>query len=310
MALVDRIMLFVSGWVVVQNERRGLRVYDSFGNNIGISTLSNNTYANTSAGPGAVVIPWKMLRIGLQYAPIWDYNYNYYYEHRDDFYQITRIEEQSYDGYAHAISPMLSFTYKVFSIGFAGAFLTGTLRSEEKVIIPQIADTVYQEEIDFSGNKARIGLSIFPSLNFRIAYTYQHEYELDDVDFIYPAIHSLAIMYRPPGKIPTKFMGQVDLEMWDESILLYKFGVEHMILGRYALRYGFCIFPDYEQPAIWTTNLTVGFGIISEKYLLDIGYGYGKRDYQNSDFDAFDVGNNYKFDETTNQFLISVGVYF
>jgi hypothetical protein len=117
-------------------------------------------------------------------------------------------------------------------------------------------------------------------------------------------------MYGPPGKVPTKFVAQVDMEMWDENIFSYKFGVEHMILNRYRLRYGFCIFPDYEQPVIWTTNLTVGFGIVSERYMLDIGYGYGKRDYQAFDFETFDVGNNYRFDETTNNLLISAGIYF
>ncbi len=310
MALVDKIALFLSGWMVVQNERRGLRVYDQFGNNIGVSTVSNNTYTTTFAGPAAIIVPWKMVRIGLQYAPIWDYNYYYYYEHRDDFYQITRIDEQSHDGYGYAISPRLSFTYRFMSVGVEGSFITGTIRSEEKVIIPQIADTVHQEEKQFNGNTVRIGLSFFPSLNFRFAYTFQHEYELNDVDFAYPAVHSLAIMYGPPGKIPTKFVAQADMETWDENIFLYKFGVEHMMLGKYRLRYGFCIFPDYRQPAIWTTNLTVGFGIVSDRYIFDIGYGYGKRDYQDTDFDLFDVGNNYRFDETTNNLLISAGVYF
>ena len=310
MALIDRIALNLSGWVVVQNERRGLRVYDSFGNNIGISTLSNNTYTNIFAGPSAVIIPWKMVRVGLQYAPIWDYNYYYYHEHRDDFYQITRIEEQSYDGYVHALSPMLSFTYKFLSIGVQGSFITGTLRSEDKLIIPQIADTIHQEETNFSSNKAKIGLAFFPSLNFRMAYTFQQEYELEEIGFTYPTAHSFAVMYGPPGKIPTKFVAQVDMEMWDENIFSYKFGVEHLILSRYRLRYGFCIFPDYEQPVIWTTNLTVGFGITTEKYVFDIGYSYGKRDYQASDFDLIDVDNDYRFDETTNNLLISTGIYF
>jgi hypothetical protein len=156
----------------------------------------------------------------------------------------------------------------------------------------------------------KVGCAIAPSLNLRIGYTYRAAYDLADAGFSYPDAHALAIMYQPPGRIPTKFVGQVELEMWDENVLIYKFGVEHMIMGRYALRYGFCIFPDYEERAIWTTNLTVGAGATMGRYFLDIGYGYGKRDYLNADFQTFDVGTNYKFDETTHNFLVTTGISF
>ena len=310
MGLIASRRVYASGWITVQNERRGLRVYDSFGNNIGIRTVTNNTSTGVSAGPSTVVVPFKMLRLGLQYAPVWDYNYYYRYEQRDDFYQLIRIDEQTHGGYAHSFTPLLGFQYRFVSVGAAYSILRGTWSGENRVIIPGMEDSIDVAETQFDGSRLRVGCAIVPSLHFRIGYTYCAAYDLADVEFTYPDVHALAIMYQPPGRIPTKFIGQVELEMWDENILIYKVGVEHMIMGRYALRYGFCIFPDYEERAIWTTNLTVGVGATMGRYFLDIGYGYGKRDYLNSDFQTFDVGTNYKFDETTHNFLVTTGISF
>jgi hypothetical protein len=310
MGFVDARQIFASGGLAIQNERRGLRVYDSFGNNIGIRTVTNNTSTNAGVGPSAIVIPLKMLRFGVQYAPIRDYNYYYQYEQRDDFYQLIRIDEQSHQGYAQAFSPMFSFKYAFINVGVAYSVIRGNWSQENRVIIPGIDDSLYTEEVQLNGNQAKIGVAIMPSLNLRLGYTYQVPYDLEDAGLSYPDVHALAIMYQPPGRIPTKFVGQVEIEMWDEEIVIYKVGVEHMIMGRYALRYGFCIFPDYEQRAIWTTNLTFGFGASIGRYFFDIGYGYAKRDYLNSDFQTFDVGVNYKFDETTHNLLISTGLSF
>lgn len=308
--LVNERTLVASGLLALQNERRGLRVYDSYGNNIGISTVTNNTNTKAHIGPSVFIYPYKTLRFGLSYAPVWDYNYYHYYERRDDFYQLVRIEENTYRGYMHAVSPLLGLKYKNLSIGFEYGFLSGQWYQEDKVVIPQIADSVEQQETQFSGNKIRFGASFNPNFNFRFAYTYQHEYEISDLTFAYPSTHILAVMYQPAGRIPTRFVGQVEYEMWEDNVLIYKFGVEHMLVGRYALRYGFCIFPDYGQPAIWTTTLTFGFGLNTELYFFDIGYAYGKRDYLSSDFGTLDVDNNYRFDETTHQFVISTGISF
>lgn len=320
MGLENEKRVSVSGRFAVQNERRGLRVYDSYGNNIGVSTVTNNTAYYPGVGSSSIVFPLKTLRVGLSYAPVWNYDYYYRYEQRDDFYQIVRVDELSHRGNAYSISPMLSFKYGFVNIGVEYGFLVGKWSVEEKVIIPNITDTIETQQTDFNGNMLRVGFVLAPNLNFRFAYTYQHEYELTDLGFSYPTTHSLGIMYQPPGRIPTKFVGQVEVEMWGPAILgffvdakpivIYKIGIEHMLLGKYALRYGFCVFPDYMQRAIWTTNLTLGFGLNAGKFSLDLGYGYGKRDYLNSDFDSFDVGTNYKFDETTHQLLISTGFRF
>ena len=305
----------LSGLLAVQNENRGLRVYDSYGNNIGIATVAKSTGTYFNPGACYFVFPMRMIRLGFQYAPVWDYNYSFREEHRDDFYQIVRIDELTHRGYVQAVSPAVAFSYMFISIGVENAFLLGNRVMEETIIIPQVADTVSREETTLDGNRVKFGISITPALNFRIAYTYQHQYELADAGYEYPQTHSFGVMYQPPGRIPTKFVAQVEAEMWkgikDNNIYVYKVGVEHMILRRYHLRYGFCIFPDYTQSAIWTTNLTLGFGLFAGSYSFDIGYCYGKRDYLAADYYmALDLVENYKFDETTHHFVISTGIQF
>jgi len=314
MGLFQNRAILLTGITTMQNERRGLRVYDSFGNNIGIATVANNTSAYFGPGPCAFVFPLKVLRIGARYAPVWDYNYFYREEHRDDFYQLVRTDEWSYRGYVHAVSPLISLQYKFLSVGLEQGFLFGKWLMERTVIIPNLADSVDQHEATFTGSKTRIGISVVPNINLRFAYTYQHQYELIDEGIDYPATHSVGIMYQPPGRIPTKFVGQIDAEMWqgimDENIFIYRLGVEHLILMKYNLRYGFCIFPDYTQRAIWTTNLTLGFGVKMGGYSFDVGYIYGKRDYLASDFMTLDLSENYKFDETTHHISVSTGIQF
>ncbi|UCD19828.1 MAG: hypothetical protein JSU64_01435 [candidate division WOR-3 bacterium] len=311
MGLYERSTVALSGIAAIQNERRGLRVYDSFGNNIGIATIANNTSTYLNPGPCSFVFPLKGLRVGLRYAPVWDLNYFYREEHRDDFYQLVRTDELSYEGYLQAVSPLLSFTYRFISVGIEHGFLFGEERMERIVIIPDLPDSVERDETDYSGNKTKVGVSIVPSVNLRIAYTYGLEYEFADQDIRYPATHSVGVMYQPPGRIPTKFVGQLDLETWqDEYIYVYRLGVEHSILMKYNLRYGFCIFPDYTQGAIWTTNLTLGFGIKTGMYSFDVGYLYGKRDYLASDFTTLNFTENYKFDETSHHISVTTRIQF
>jgi hypothetical protein len=314
MALFQNRTILLSGMTVIQSERRGLRVYDSFGNNIGIATVANNTSAYFGPGPCAFVFPLKAVRIGLRYAPVWDYNYYYREEHRDDFYQLVRTDEWSYRGYVQAVSPLIGLRYKFVSVGLEQGFLFGKWLMDRTVIIPDLADSVDQEESEFTGSKTRIGILVVPNINFRFGYTYQHQYELIDERIDYPVTHSVGIMYQPPGRIPTKFAGQVDLEMWhgimDENILIYRLGVEHLILMKYSLRYGFCIFPDYTERAIWTTNLTLGFGMKTGEYSFDIGYVYGKRDYLSSDFLTLQLDENYSFNETTHHISVSTRIQF
>ena len=314
MTLFKQRAIRVSGLISVQNEDRGLRVYDSFGNNIGIATVASNTGTYPNPGNCFVVFPFRMLRLGLQYAPVWDYNYTYYEEHRDDFYQIVRIDELTHRGYAHAITPVIALNYKFISIGAGNSFLLGKRTMERTVIIPQLADTVSSEETNLSGNRIKLGATFMPAINFRMSYTYRHKYQLADAGYEYPEVHSFGLMYQPPGRIPTRFVAQVEAEMWDgifsENILIYKIGVEHMILQKYNLRYGFCVFPDYQQDVIWTTNLTLGFGFQTGFYAFDIGYCYGKRDYLASDYAHLELSENYKLDETTHHFMISIGMQF
>ncbi|MBE0432929.1 hypothetical protein IBX73_05615 [candidate division WOR-3 bacterium] len=313
LALFNDKAVFFSGRLAVQSERRGLRVYDSFGNNIGIATLANNTATYAGPGPCAFIFPLRFISFGLQYAPVWDHNYYYREEHRDDFYQLTSIDELSYSGYLNALAPMVSFRYRSISVGLEQDFLFGALQMTRTVIMPD-ADSVYREETELAGRKTRFGASITPSINFRLAYTYQHSYALDNGGDEYPSTHAFGVMYQPPGRIPTRFAGQIEYEIWDElwerNILIYKLGVEHMIQSKYYMRYGFCIFPDYTQAALWTTNLTAGFGLNAGRYSVDLGYAYGKRDYLAGDFPYLDFTSDYVFDETGHHLLITAGVHF
>ena len=315
LAFHDGRSLVVSGRLDVHNERRGLRVYDSYGNNIGIATVANNTATYAGAGSCAFVYALRSVSFGLQYAPVWDHNYNYYEEQRDDFYQLIGTEELSYRGGLNALAPAVAFRYRAFSVGLEQGFLFGAVEMTRTVTAVAIPDSVYREEAQMSGRRTKFGIALAPSVNFRFAYTYQHQYTLDDAGAEYPAVHAIGVMYQPPGRIPTKFAAQVEYEAWSgsygDNILIYKIGVEHMIQNRYYMRYGFCVFPDYQVSSIWTTNLAAGIGMTTGRYFIDLAYAYGKRDYRALDYPSWTwIETDYVFDETSHHLLVSTGVHF
>jgi len=126
----------------------------------------------------------------------------------------------------------------------------------------------------------------------------------------FPEQHALGIMYRPPVRIPTAFFTEIQYEPWDNAVLIYKVGVEHTLMGAYALRYGFCLYPDHIEPSIWTTVLTVGFGIQRSSYHMDIGYALGKRDYMSQHFGNITGTENLHFDEAVSTLMISFSALF
>ena len=313
--LVNKILIFSSAAFISNNEKRGLRVYDSYGNNMGISTISNNSSTNFGLGASSLVIPIKYFRMGFRYLPLWDFSYAYRFEYRDDFYQITQIVEDIYSGSVYSLSPILGLTYKSFSLGFEERFIFGKKSRDYRMITPNADDSLIQSEAKFDGTTTRLGIIFKPNIHFRFAYAFNPDYVLKSSEtgdtLRYSECHSFAMFYQPPGRIPTKFLCGVDYENWTEAIFVYRFGVEHTILARYALRYGFCIFPDYSEGSIWTTALTFGLGINNEDYYLDFGFAYGKRDYSSLDFAAIELDQgNLEFNESTSHFLVSGGFTF
>lgn len=310
--LNDKITLYLNGLIYSGIEKRGLRVYDSYGNNVGVSTIANNHINNVAPGLMALTLPLKFLRLGLRYQPLWDFNYLYYYEYRDDFYQITEIVKDHYNGGVSSAAPIISVSSHFLKIGVEEDFLYGKIEREFKRLFPEGRDSIVNIAHHLDGRRIKWGLLLTPFINLTLGYSYADRYKLksDSGSFIYPGSHTTGIAFQPPNRIPTKFLIEIGYEKWDRPIYVYKFGIEHTIIFKHKLRYGFCLFPDYREPSIWTTNLTLGFGTNIKNYCFDIGFGYGKRNYANTDFGGLDISEKYLFDETLCHLLFSLGLSF
>lgn len=312
MGLSKNVSISVSGALVSANEKRGLRVYDSYGNNIGISTVTNTTFTRPSPSACTFVFPLHFMRTGFQFVPVWDYTYSYHREYRDDFYQVTKIVDREFSGRTYAISPMICLVHSWLNVGVMQRFMYGRRGSREMIIFPDAPDSTTIEEYDLDGMNTQCGLLIAPNIHFRISYMYQFAYRLDAGDLLhgdsFPAQHTIGFMYQPPGRIPTRFLGEVGYETWEDAVFIYKIGVEHTLRTAYALRYGFCLYPDNTQTAVWTTVLTVGCGIRQTHFSADIGYAYGKRDYTSANYSGLEGSENLVFDESLNTFLLSFTV--
>lgn len=309
MGLIQHPSVFVSGGITFFNEKRGLRVYDSYGNNIGISTVTNTSSALASPSACSFVFPFHFLRTGVQFSPVWDYNYSFYREFRDDFYQITRILDQQFSGHTYGVSPMIGISYSWIHAGVMQRFMYGIKNFKEVINYTNGPDSVTTSECDLNGTSTQCGIMLSPGIHIRLSYMYQVSYILENnatmVNDTFPESHGIGFMYQPPGRIPTRFFGQVQYEPWDDPLFLYKVGVEHTLLNTYVLRYGFCLYPDYAQTSIWTTVLTIGFGIQHEHFLVDIGYAYGKRDYATANYSTLGDTENLLFDESMSNLALT-----
>jgi hypothetical protein len=283
-------------------------VYDSYGNNIGISTVTNTSFTHAAPSACTFVFPFKFLRTGFQFFPLWDYTYSYYREYRDDFYQVTKIIDQKYTGRTYTLAPMLGFVYSWIQVGVAQHFMYGEKTRRSSTIYPDGPDTVDMYTIDDNGTTTQCGILLSPGTHVRLSYMYQFSYILDNVNDSFPAQHSVGFMYQPPGRIPTKFFGEVLYETWDDPIFQYRVGIEHTLRNTYILRYGFCVYPDYTEPSIWTTALTIGIGLQQSNFLVDIGYAYGKRDYSSRNYGDLGENENLSFDESINSIVLSFTV--
>jgi len=310
--LIDRISLSITPSYARTSEHRGLRVYDSYGNNIGVSTISKSTDGNIGVAAGAAVIPIKGFRAGFQYAPLWAFDYYYRREYRDDFFQLFRVEIHEYTGSLYSLAPALSFAYKFLSIGIREDFIQGNKDALITIVKPDLPDSVIQQNESFEGKLTRAGIMIKPNEHLALAYSYSSEHSVDCKETAlrlnYPASHTIGCSYQPAARIPTRFYGEYCREMWSNALNIYKIGIEHMIVQNYSIRYGFCVFPDYKQSAIWTTVLSIGGGYQTKKINFDIAYSYNKRDYSSNDFTSLKDLGNIEIDESSSIFLISLSL--
>ncbi len=308
--LSEKIQINISGFLYEGTEKRGLRVYDSYGNNIGISTVSVCHTSFLDFGPASIIVPIKFFRLGVKHYRMYDFNYYFNHTYRDNFYQIIKIVDNTYSGAVNTLAPLMGINYKGLSIGIENDFVYGSTNSELKTIYPTAEDSIKRDSKNLSGNGFKCGVIYAPSFYIRIAYFFENKFNVfaENDTFEYPVGHNIGFHYQPPYRIPTKFVLEVNYKMWNEAIYCYKFGVEHTILYNYAVRYGFCLYPDYNQPAVWMTNLTLGLGGQFKNYYFDVGFSFGKRDYANTDFGGLGIEEKYIFDETNIHYILSLGL--
>jgi hypothetical protein len=222
LSIPDNPFILLSGALLRASEKRGLRVYDSYGNNMGISTIADNASLYSGLGSSAIILPFKAFGLGFKYTPLWDFHYRYRFESRDDFYQVVRIEENDYNGSIDGLGPMAGVNLGIVRLGVEATYLVGRKNDETKIILPQAEDSIRQTFVRYHGYTSKMGVLVIPTSQFRFSYSIRFKYTMaaDEGDGLdYPICHSFGCMYQPPSRLPTRLFLELDYEAWTDPVL-------------------------------------------------------------------------------------------
>src|SRR4030042_1025476 len=129
---------------VFTSEKRGLRVYDSYGNNMGISTIDENVTSTDQYCGSLAIMPLNSFYLGCRFVPAWNFSYNYRHESRACFYQLQSIEEITNQGAIDDLEPMIGLAIGRISIGVSYIIQYGNIHYRYSLITNSGADSIME----------------------------------------------------------------------------------------------------------------------------------------------------------------------
>ena len=269
------------------NEQRTRTVYDRFENAIGEAVVADNMHLAELPGPLAVSWPlFGMGAVGVGFAPVLDFSYEYSKEFRDDFYNLIGEDRVEQTGMVYDAALGLGFRpLGWLSIGAGGAYRFGSRDLQGHTI--RYPDTTRESE---SGNPAGFawsgGLALRPLARLVLDVGYNGGTELagwtvdslaGDVNRAQPWVALVGIAYAAPGALPSRVTGEVAYTAWSgvdtswSNVITARAGVEHTMLNSIKLRYGFGVEPLAFDPTVQVAQVGVGLGFDPGLVLIDVG---------------------------------------
>ncbi len=297
LAFLRRPVVQVSYGMRLAAEQRTRVVYDQFENSLGELAYADNVYSNGIPGPMAAAYPRGIFSAGAALGAMRDFNYTYLRAYRDDFYVKVGEDRVSQTGMLYmvglgaAVRPL-----DWLATGLRGAYMFGSRRLESWHAMG--ADTAYLAD-EGRPTGVLLGAGLVTNLLSRllVGVDLQSGYRLKNwrdsagtltlvpsvCEGRYPWSARLGVSYRVAGPLPGTVSAEARYSTWHDldsnlsNVLAARAGVEHRMLTKVRLRYGFGVEPMPDDPAIQVASFGLGTGIDAGQFRIDLGLRLSRR---------------------------------
>ena len=267
--LDDKMGIQLTTNVTKNDEDRAYPLYDSFDSYIDDAVYVSNAHFFDKYF-GGIYYNWNLaksmkLTTAFNYAPIYDFNFIYIEEIRnnektDYDNEPKKIANNTYKGKGNisAYSPSIALTLKnqnsifsTLSFGFSASYLNGENEIDSTIIFTDWAkeqmlndpdslrDTTYTMKNKYSGIRYQGGMIVGFGERVNIGFSYTHKAELKkeyktnsdtvwaDTTIYYPTKFGIGFEYHPRNIWNTKFSLEATLVKWSEYDNLYDDVIEY-----------------------------------------------------------------------------------
>ena len=304
--------VLVVGSLLMPTERRSKRVFDSFDNTVGNTTVADNTYFLAGPYTFSFRIPKNMLQIGFDFFPILAGKYSYENTERDEFYRVILTENETVDLNGFSFTPNIGFKYKWIGIG-GGVRI---IRGNDVYNYEHYTDTdttINHSNYSIKGNGYYGGLTLSPIKNLTIGFVYGTAIKISKdtvADINYPEQYAFGIDYFFPGPLPAKIYFQLSYIPWSvltkdgvkenlDNVESFHFGVEHLLTSNILIRLGYMYSNIYANSSLTRGTYTFGLGYRAGLNELGFGFNFSGLSYKGDELNLGTGLNDLYFDETS-----------
>lgn len=321
-----------SGGLDMLVEKRTRTVYDSFGSSIGEAEHSFNR--SSTFVPGAVAATLSGvggMPEGLSLAFGWveraSFVYGYDRTVTNDYYVTIGQEELSCGGFAaEACASAALAVSDALTVGIGGGWLHGSRDVAWDVtwVDPSVPDTSEETSSDLEGFTGRISVALSPredlGVDIGIEKALTASWEGDEEgDLSLPPRVRLGFSWLPGNALRTRFTAEGSYyaasnaeydgaEMGLRDGWSVSTGVENLIPGGPACRFGFRYDRSPVSRALDTASFTGGMGFRLGDWALDAGACFSPSSWDQQDLPglvSFDEGDSLRIEETGTMLMLS-----
>jgi len=299
----EGLTITLSGGLNVASEQWKTPTYDRFDNTVGYMTV----YSDHNLYPHLSNVKLMFVRgsrfVSFSYGRIYDYNYRYEREYRDDYYTVVGRSEAKRTGGVNefALTFGLLNLKNFMNLSLSVAHIQSMDdRSEffvqgDSVICDTSAQSTSKTTTFKIGTLFKFGYRASVGIAFRKGF--ELNAETDKIE--YPNAFEVSAVITPPSRMTTK----VFINYLYDGNIRYGLGFAHEIIRNEWIRFGARLERCFECRSDWRPVYSVGYAHTGQKFEFTSGLAVTPVSYR-----LFSGSNLYKVEELSSEILVQLKI--